>query len=355
MRILHTADIHLKEVGDKRWAAFEAIVDLAEKAGISVLVISGDMFDRDVDAERLKVAVRGVFHEKPFRVAILPGNHDDRAIKEGEYFGERVTILDKPGQYVDVDEARLFGLPFEKGGAQEVLSRLFSIKGKLKQNGANILLYHGELLDRRFDRGAFGDEEEAREYMPARLSFFDDLGFDYVLAGHFHTNFDVFTYEGGYFVYPGSPVAITRRETGRRGVNLFEVGGDPKRRLLETHHVEAVQVRLSLSDRTHPVDRIASRLEACHSMAEIHLTVSGYVDLEAMGKRETDFAEAIEALRTPQVASIQQTWRDVGEILQNDIYKRFAARLEATDLPDERKADVRDLVFDAFSEAMHAD
>ena len=35
--------------------------------------------------------------------------------------------------------------------------------------------------------------------MPVRLSYFDGMGFDYVLAGHFHTNFEVLRYEGGFF------------------------------------------------------------------------------------------------------------------------------------------------------------
>jgi exonuclease SbcD len=70
----------------------------------------------------------------------------------------------------------------------------------------NILLCHGELLDAFFSRTCFGAEGEGR-YMPFKLSYFDDLNIDYVLAGHFHSRFDVWQLKnGGYFVYPGSPI-----------------------------------------------------------------------------------------------------------------------------------------------------
>ncbi|NIM20298.1 MAG: DNA repair exonuclease [Candidatus Latescibacteria bacterium] len=354
MRILHTADIHLKEPSDERWAAFETIVGIAGKSDASVLVISGDMFDRNAAADRLKTAIRDVFRQNPFHVVIIPGNHDDRALKSGDYLGEKVTVLDESGRFVDIDRARIIGLPFEKIGEQQVIERLFGVRQHIRPGGVNILLYHGELSDKFFDREGYGGEDEYH-YMPARLSHFDGLGLDYVLAGHFHTKFHLFKFRDGYFVYPGSPVSITKRETGRRSIDFFAVGDPPKAEPLDTHHFETIEVRLNPVETGNAIETIKSRISSCHEAAKVSLTISGHVDLESIGMSRKQFGNAIDTLKRPNIAQIDHEWRDVGEILQNDIYKRFADHLEKTQLSEERKTAIRDLALEAFSEVAHAD
>ena len=122
-----------------------------------------------------------------------------------------VEITGTPTQSHDVEGVRVFGLPFEKISGDKVVERLLSMRERLRKSATNILLFHGELLDVGYSRDSYGDDEEAG-YMPLRLSSLDGLGFDYVLAGHFHTKFEVQRYDGGFFVYPGSPVSITKKE-----------------------------------------------------------------------------------------------------------------------------------------------
>lgn len=52
MRILHTADLHLKEYGDERWEALEELIEVGRKEKINLLVISGDLFDTEVEVEK---------------------------------------------------------------------------------------------------------------------------------------------------------------------------------------------------------------------------------------------------------------------------------------------------------------
>jgi len=54
MKILHTADIHLKEYNDERWEALQELINIGRKEKIDVLVISGDLFDRNTNAESLR-------------------------------------------------------------------------------------------------------------------------------------------------------------------------------------------------------------------------------------------------------------------------------------------------------------
>jgi len=54
MKVLHTSDIHLKEYNDDRWNALISLLETAKKESIDLFVISGDLFDKNVNAEFLR-------------------------------------------------------------------------------------------------------------------------------------------------------------------------------------------------------------------------------------------------------------------------------------------------------------
>jgi len=209
MKVVHTADIHLKIPQDERWYALEEIVKVAEEEKAELLVISGDLFDKDVDAERLRPALRKVFSKTNFLTVVIPGNHDRGSYTEGLYFGENFYIIRDLRQPLEYKDVRIWGFPFEPIGAEEVFYKLYELKGHIKKDKKNLLLIHCELLNMVSSKEGYGDEVD-RGYMPVKLSYFKQLDFDYVLAGHFHSRFDVLEFkEKGFFVYPGSPVSIT--------------------------------------------------------------------------------------------------------------------------------------------------
>ena len=180
MRILHTADLHLKEYGDERWQALQKLVKIGEKEKISIFVISGDLFDKGTDAESLRPQIRQIFSGKSFKILIIPGNHDKDSYRSDLYFGEDAIILNNslPFEY---KKARIIALPFQPIGKEEVLRKIQALKTILTNDRKNILLCHGELLDSFFSRKDFGEEGKER-YMPFKLSYFRDLNIDYVLA-----------------------------------------------------------------------------------------------------------------------------------------------------------------------------
>ena len=204
MRILHTADVHLKTVGDERWEALDNITNVCEKENVDLLVISGDLFDTTSDAHNIRDGVRKFFSTGASETAIIPGNHDTSSFKKGFYFGEDVHVLGESNWHkniIEFEDVRVVGLPFENLDTQEFYLKLRGLSSKLTPERSNIILYHGELLDNFYSRNDFGPGEE-RRYMPARLSFFKELNINYVLAGHFHTKFDMRKLEEDrYFVY----------------------------------------------------------------------------------------------------------------------------------------------------------
>jgi len=261
VKLLHASDVHLAEESDDRWKALVEIVELASERSVGRLIISGDLFDNEEAAEALRVPLRTLFEGAAFDTLIIPGNHDAETFRAGFYFGEGVQVLSDPNwskNVVEYDDVRIIGIPFEAMDAEEFYRRLRGLSSVLDHDRSNMLLYHGELLDASFDREAFGPERG--RYMPSRLAYFAELGVDYVLAGHFHSSFDVRRFgEGGYFVYPGSPVSITRREVGRRHVALIEPGNAPQQIPLDTHHFERVQVMLDAFADQDPIKKIMDK------------------------------------------------------------------------------------------------
>ena len=351
MKILHTADFHLRAEGDIRWQTLQRVLERARDEDVSLVAISGDLFDRGINAHKLKGPLRDLFQNHTFPIFIIPGNHDVGALKESDYYGENVAIMQHADRYIDVEGVRLFALPFENIEGEQVLERLFTIRNHRRSEACNIVLYHGELLDVMFSRDDFGDEE-ATAYMPVKLSYFDGLGIDYVLAGHFHTNFEVQRFKDGYFVYPGSPLSITRKETGIRKVNLFEPGHEPRAVELDTPHYEVAAVKLSPFNDVDPTAALRERVAGCHRNARLLLDVAGFVDLSRMQKTESEFAAELRTLMTPQVEKMSERWRDIGVVLENDIFKRCMIELDRLRLDEGSRDRVRGLIIESVMEAV---
>ena len=350
MKILHTADLHLRTEGDDRWEALTAVVKIGKKEKIDALVIAGDLFDRGIDAERLRAAVRPVFSGTGFPVVIMPGNHDRDSFRAGDFFGADAAILSDIGTPLNLGDVSLVGIPFEPGDRERVLARLHDLGGKLDPDRVNILVYHGELIDTFFSRTDFGDEGADR-YMPARLSWFADLGLSYVLGGHFHSTFTIRTFgDGGFFVYPGSPVSITKKETGRRSVNLFETGSAPVQLYLDTaHYVDEEIICDPFSDR-HPKDLVAERLEGLHPRAAALISVRGFIDGARLGTNESSLLEEIKKITRDRGVVDEYSVRDVSSILADDLFSAFEKRLSAQALDDEERARITRMVIEAMME-----
>jgi len=348
MKIIHTADIHLKEYGDERWEALQKLIALGQKEKIELFLISGDLFDRGSDAEALRPHIRGLFSNAGFRICLIPGNHDRDAYTGGMYFGEDTFILNdlnRPCEYKDV---MIWGIPFEPAEREKILHQLHSLAPLLTPGKKHIVLYHGELLDAFFSRGDFGDEGDER-YMPMRLSYFNDLKVDYVLAGHFHKHFDVWRLEqGGYFVYPGSPVSITKKETGQRRINLFELGKPPQEHPLDTPHFEEVVIVCDPFADKSPLETMKERFHALPSNARGILTVTGFINGEAIGMNEEEFVKQAKKIVRGRCVEEHYEFRDIRMILEDDLFKGFSKKLEQANYAEEKKKHMREIAIRAM-------
>ncbi len=348
MKILHTADIHLKDFGDERWIALQAILQTAKEQKCDVLVISGDLFDANSNLEDLRSKIRDLFSNIDFDVVLIAGNHDC-SICKGMSFGTKawpLTSIDKPFEKEDVT---IWGLPFEDLQDEEIIEKLDSLRTRLDKDRSNILVYHGELLDALFRKDDSGEEGE-RRYMPLKLSYFEGIPIAYVLSGHFHSSFSVRPLpNGGHFVYPGSPVSITRKETGRRSINLFEVGKNPSQFFLNTFHFEDIAITLDPFSTKPPLDAIREEIAKKHFKSSLSLTVQGFMDCQAIGMTETEFVAAANQ-EAKGKCSISFQFKNIQDILADDLFKSFVKKLDQKNLDERERKEMLSLAIEAMKE-----
>ena len=351
MKILHTADIHLREFNDERWQTLQQLIAIGGKEGVEIFVISGDLFDHGVDAEALRPRIRELFSDTGFKICLIPGNHDSASYTGGMYFGEDaviITDLHKPYEYKDV---MIWGIPFETADRITILHRLRSIADRMTPEKKHIMLYHGELLDAFYSRTDFGAEGDER-YMPVRLSYFNDLPIDYVLAGHFHRRFDVRQLEGGgYFVYPGSPISITKKETGQRRINLFELSKPPQEYPLDTPHFVDLVIVCDPFAPQDPLEQIREDVSAVHESARILLTVTGFINGEALRMNEEELVQGARKIVGKRCVQERYEFQDIRTILEDDLFKGFVAKLKQADYEEEKKEYMRQIALRAMMDA----
>ena len=109
LRVLHTSDLHLALLGDEACYSLEALVDLAIKTTVDLVIIVGDFFDHNrIDDDLVSFAVEQL-QRLPTCVAILPGNHDcltsDSVFRRAHLWekGTNIRVMSAPqGEILDL-------------------------------------------------------------------------------------------------------------------------------------------------------------------------------------------------------------------------------------------------------------
>lgn len=336
--IIHTSDLHLKEEGDERWEALIKIINLCKEKKIDYLVISGDLFHKNSKSV-LRNKLRELFENIDFKVLIIPGNHDSDSFSKGLYFGDNVNILcEKPFEIFE-EQVRFIGIPYNDISSDALLKIIVDVNELIDDKKKNIFLFHGDLADIVHVQGDMGDEGDKR-YMPARLAYFRNTHADYVLAGHYHVDFQIFTLgEDKFFVYPGSPVSTTKKETGRRVVNFLDIGKEPKTIELDTLYYSHRNV--FLTPELDPLDVIKKVVAEMQGDSKKIIRLPGFISEE-----ESDFRRKLETLKSElNVNEIKHEYLNVENITGTDLYRQFTEKLESKD------ADIKEKAYNYFLQA----
>ena len=180
MKFIHTADIHLGSKNDSRFpkevsdeikadlrSAFSKMVGYAKKSGISLILLSGDVFDSDKPFKKDKDYFYSVVRANEEIVFLyLKGNHD-----KSESFDEELPNLkrfsDKWTTY-DFGKIKVSGIEMTKENSSSLYSTL-----ALNESDKNVVMLHGQT-----------SSSSGKDLI--NLSKLRGKNIDYLALGHIH-------------------------------------------------------------------------------------------------------------------------------------------------------------------------
>lgn len=361
MRIIHTADIHLGNLGDDRFKALECILNNCSinKYNIDLLTISGDLFDGRDNIYDLKRGLRELidnymerdnFFKSNFKILIIPGNHDENLYDVTDSLGTNVEILcGKSVCIYDIENLRVLGIPYFKGDFNSIISEIEDCKDTSK---INILMIHCTLDFPEIKKEGCGEEKEYK-YLPISTEQLIYLDFDYVLAGHFHSNFVKKSYQKSqdskknWFIYPGSPVKITKNEKGKRGACLIDITEQNIKRIdLNTLYFDSCYIRFhpfKMERGFNKISQFVSQYKRDWELkkAELEIVLEGYISIP-----EKEFIEKVEKITDGIKYSNKAI--QVIELMNRSLFKRFKEILDQKDIEQDKKDEILNFVIEAF-------
>lgn len=322
MKVLHTADVHLSRDHPERMKALKEILGLAEEEDVDLVLIAGDLFDDNVDVEDLKSEVRPLFDDNDFETLVIPGNHDRDAFREEDFFGNDLEVLDeKPYGRKTYDQLNIVGVPYTEKNFSDLVEPLSEATVEEKEN---VLLIHCTLA------GAGGNYGNEKRYMPVKPEELVKTGYDQVMAGHIHSSATKKTYGGLTFSYPGSPVSISKTETGKRKVWIFDTEEGLQTRDLDTFHYLEEKVELMPDNEQEIAREVRDGLpDEGLERARLKLEIRGFTDRDPQDLRDEVREELQERVETDVDISDLET---VSELVGSKLYLEFKEELEGREI-----------------------
>lgn len=211
MKFIHTSNLHLgaePETGkpwaearqNEIWTTVKNLVNICNEEEIDLLLITGDLFNKQPLVKELK-ALNSIFVGlKKTRVYFIAGNHDyvsARSRYRDFKWCDKVTMIDSREMsevYIYDLDTTLYGFSYHDS---EITSALYRDVHPKISSGIHILMAHG------------GDSN----HVPIDYEKLKGAGFDYVALGH-ERNMHKYA-ENMY--QAGSPEPVDRDETGEHG------------------------------------------------------------------------------------------------------------------------------------------
>lgn len=320
MKILHTADVHLHSSHPQRLDALAKVLAKAREYQVDLLLIAGDLFDNHQEADKLRPTLRSLFRDLPFEVLAIPGNHDQHAYSRDHFFGDSFQgVTKQPFSVVDYPGTRLVLLPYFPG---PLLPLLADLQKQVTSDKLNILVLHCTWSLPHYTSLDFGTPDDHR-YLPVTPDLLDSLGYDLLLAGHYHSGYRKQTLpRGGVFVYSGSPSPITTREQGRRHVNLV-THGDCRSLELPVRYRETITLPGTPGKEQALLEQLKETL-ALHppNLCRPLVRIEGFTAWD-----EAHFHQAVKECAQGREIDLDYACKGVGSILQDPLYQRLLGKL----------------------------
>lgn len=342
-RVYHTADVHLTAANEERSEALRTLLETAERDEADVVTIGGDLFDDPGSMERLRADLRNdLFSERGFEIVLIPGNHDIEAFRDDVFFGDACTVLtEEPFSHWTApdEDLRITGLPYQEHPDDDLL---LALGNREPFDGTEALLLHCS-LDAPFDDYETGDEG-GRRYFPVTEELLSELGFDYYLAGHYHSPHKVTFSDNAEFTYPGTPASTRSGETGKRRFTVLEPETGLHFQTLPTFHYVSREFTATPGTERDLLEAVRTWVEtSVTDTADASIQVNGFVEMP-----EGEFHDELRA--AAGTAELTDETRSVEHVLSHPLYRSFEDELAATDWDEETAAQVTQRTLEVFSQ-----
>jgi DNA repair exonuclease SbcCD nuclease subunit len=345
MRIVHTADVHLKKAEEKRLQIFQGLIRKAAEMGADYFIIAGDLFDSDADATQLRNTVRKMFEGVKYTFLIIPGNHDMESFgPEYEYGKNVVQLTDVPFSCHKIEGFKFCGVPYGE--------RKFSDSIRDMPKDVDLLIAHGTLYDRSFIFSVLEDIET--EYMPIHPVHLEGIA-RYVALGHLHSRNIELRYGKTQVVYSGSPTALDTKCIVPRHFYIIEINGaevNVSKHPVEGAHYWAEKEFFVFPDveETIVTDIELFLAEIDRSTAVPNVSIRGYTlasEREFRDRIEPEVAGLCKQFERFKLEIAVQSW-DI--IMQNRMVQRFVSKTK--ELDDDLRTKVFEIAFPIFDRAL---
>jgi len=336
VKFIHAADLHLdtpfkglatwnadlaKRLRNATFESYRRIIDLCLKHRVDFLLISGDIFDSEIQSLAAQLGfVSGLkrLSENGIATYLICGNHDpldswmEGLQMPGHVFrfgsGEIETYgFSKDGHLL----ADIQGISYAVQEVNENLSKRYTISKN--RAPVSIALLHGSV-------GATGPH---KNYAPFTLEDVEHKGFDYWALGHIHKR-QVVHAANPAIAYPGNPQGRDFGETGPKGCLLVEIEENrpPGIKFLETQSIRFEEVLLDLSGEER-IDRIPllindaiTQIDGYNEQSSyiVRVLVRGRTTLHALLNRPGEMEQITEQFNEGQIHQTRFTLIDRIEI-----------------------------------------
>ncbi len=295
MKIIHCSDLHLdskmeanldreksKQRRNEILLSFQKMIEFANKNDVEIIIIAGDLFDKNKISVKTKNIVRDAIISNPqINFIYLKGNHDEENLIEGD-IPENLKLFNKYNWIsYRYENIVISGIEFGQRENYEIYKTLM-----LNQNDFNIVILHGQEAN-------YVDKKDKTEII--NLKELKNKNIDYLALGHVHKykmeNLD----NRGIYCYCGCLEGRGFDECGDKGFMLLDIqDNNIKTKFIKNsiRNLEEIEINISGTMTTTEVKiRIDKQIENIDKNNLVKVILTGKVDIDS--ERDIDYLSKI--------------------------------------------------------------
>ncbi len=345
MKIIHSSDIHLdskmeanldkdkaKQRKNEILLSFKNMVQFASEDKVEIIIIAGDLFDKNKISVKAKNIVKDTIKANPnIEFIYLKGNHDEQDFTDGETIRNLKTFNKQTWTSYRYGNIVITGIEFGEKDNYEIYKSLM-----LNQNDFNIVVLHGQ-------ESNYEDKKDKTEII--NLKELKNKNIDYLALGHIHKYKMESLDNRGIYCYSGCLEGRGFDECGDKGFVLLDIKDNKINTEFiknSTRNLEEIEVDISGTMTTTEVEaKIDNKIQNIEKENLIKIILTGKVDINS--ERDIDYLlkrynNKFYFLKIYDKTTLEINYLDY----QNDVSLKgeFIRTILKEDIPEEEKKEI---------------